>query len=399
MLTSHLRNSIGNGKRLSENSLQKLWLISGLCLAILAAAYCGKGYYHLLLDPAGARDFVSRWTAQQYFYLNDYPFPSIKLDSPNYRPSLGEASYGAYFPWSFFSASIFIPPLPLGVAKLYYAVINLFFIFILSRFTYRTFLRYGRAHRFFAVASVLAISAHCTTLGLGQYGIILNGLLVLFFQCLQRGQLIPAGLLGGVALLKPNVTALYILVPLVQKKYKATAIAIAYTLVAVLLVAIASHKNPLLLIYAPFKATHRFAAEGNFLVNAFAQAGLSVRHAVYLMMVGGIASSVLLLKRVGQITLIQQFAIASVVGRLWTYHGTYDNTMLVFLYIALLQMTFIRPSPPNIFMLYLLGISLWIPAGWVLSSLLQVAQYVIWAGSLAFLLFRASQPLRAASPP
>lgn len=382
---------------MNKRYLRKLWQLSALFLAILATAYLLKGCYYLLFNPIGAFDFSSRWKAQQYIYQGHYPSPSILVGSPLYDAKIGEANFGGYFGWSYFSSVLFVPPFPLEIAKIYFFFVNLPALLVVIIFTYQTCSRYGKSRASFGVISVLAISAHCTTLGVGQYGIILNAILILLFQSLQKGRDALSGILGGIALLKPNVTALYVLVLFSRKSYRAAIVMTLYIILASLSIANFVDRNPLSLIELPLRDIHRFAADGDSFVNVLSSFGLSVQSAIYLLMIVGMGVSFLLLRQINQITLTEKFAVASVVGRLWTYHRVYDNTMLFFLYIAILELAFRQSNPIDIFVLYLLGISLWIPASWTSSMPMQTAQYVIWTGSLVFLLARRNVKTTIAS--
>lgn len=373
-------------KRQGSELQSKIWYVLSLGLLALLTVYFLKGFYHLTVDPVGASDFAHRWRSLQYLYQGHYPY-FIRTYSPKFDPAIGEATYGGYFPWSFFSLAGLIPPIPLAPARAYFAVVNVLALLILSAFVYRSFDPYGPRERAFAVISVLAISTHCTTLGLGQLGIVVNALLVLCFQCLKSGRLTWAGIFCGMALLKPNISGLYFLLLLTPKRYRAAMVTVSYLSLTSLFVAVATKTNVLKAILTPLDGLSSYADSGSFIIEFLSNTGIPIELAIFALMLASGAGCLFLLSKAGSMPLIYQFAMLSVAGRLGMYHRSYDNVMLVFLYIAFLHCLFTCPNRLNIGVFYLLGLSLWLPANWFDAPLMGVAQSVVWVGALVFLLY------------
>ena len=77
--------------------------------------------------------------------------------------------------------------------------------------------------------------------------------------------------------------------------------------------------------------------------------------------------------------LLATFAIASVAGRLWTYHKNYDNVMLVFLLVALARTAWQRDrSTVARWMFWVVGISLWTPSSLAVHLPFQIFAMVAW---------------------
>ncbi len=377
----------------------KVWQALGLCLLVLLTAYFIKGFYYLLFDPVGAGDFQARWKTMQYLYRGHYPYPGTYDSSAHFDPAIGSADYGGYFPWSFFSLSALFLPLPLAASRFYFAVVNLISLAVLGIFSYRSFEKYGKQESVFAVISVLAISSHCTTLGIGQTGIVLNAALVTMFECLNSRRLVGAGLWCGFALLKPNVSALYFLVLLTPKRYKAAVVAVGYIVSTSLLMAFLTGADVLALVIQPFGDVHKYASQGSFVIAFLEQAGLSVDLVVPIIAVAGCGLCWLLLQKVSLMPLIYQFAIASTVGRLCTYHRAYDNVMLVFLYIGFFHFVLVQPTRMHRAMFCLLALSLWLPTAWFDAQPMAIAQACVWIGATVTIIKGyLSQPHRLKAP-
>jgi Glycosyltransferase family 87 len=152
--------------------------------------------------------------------------------SPQVDPQIGSVNSGGYFPWSFFAQFLFIPNLPWRVLRIYFALLNLISLFVLARFAYQIGSPYGKSKAFFSVAACLAISSYSTTLYLGQYGIIINALLIGTFWCLKYKQQAWAGLLLGLAMTKLNIAAFYIFVPIALAKLNTLRVLLGYFIVA-----------------------------------------------------------------------------------------------------------------------------------------------------------------------
>jgi len=72
----------------------------------------------------------------------------------------------------------------------------------------------------------------------------------------------------------------------------------------------------------------------------------------------------LAMKAFSRESLLCQFAIACVAGRLWTYHQAYDNPMLAFLLLGLCVVVFQgKGGTLAKVALGVVGLSLWLPGG------------------------------------
>ena len=95
------------------------------------------------------------------------------------------------------------------------------------------------------------------------------------------------------------------------------------------------------------------------------------------------------------------FAIATVWARLWTYHKSYDDVMLVFVMIPLGVLAFARPSSRRAMAAFAaMGVLAWIPGRVLGTPEVQVLQLMVWPLALAVLIIlqpRMTAPVHAPS--
>ncbi|MGJ5628764.1 glycosyltransferase 87 family protein [Nostoc sp. CALU 1950] len=354
-------------------------------LSLLCLAYFTKGFYHLIFDPTGAKDLHSRWQEQQYIYRGLYPY-DMRKDSPQIIAELGPIISGGYPPWAFFTGFVVFPPISWELTRWYHAFLNIISLSILGWFAYQIGRPYGKLKAWFTTVACLSISSHTTTLGLGQYGIIINALLIGVFCFLQNRQNIIAGLLLGLALAKPNISALYFFVLIVRKQTRSVLACCLYILVASSVIGGLVKLSPIYMLFSEIQVASYFVQSGSSGINILMNLGINP--AVAIILSGLLATSIILLVLfcIKNSNLIYLFAIASVIGRLWTYHLIYDNVMLIFLLIAVIKMTWDKPNQSNIVVLSLVLMSLVIPAKIAEFPYAIILQSVIWIGSVIYLL-------------
>lgn len=367
----------------------KIWFFGSFLLFLIAFAYLVKGFYHLMLDPNNPVDLVLRWKEQQYIYRGVYSY-DVTIDSPNFDPRIGEIASGGYPPWAFFTGLIFIPAISLKATRFYFAILNLISIVILAIFSYRIGIPYGKTKALFYLSATLAFGSNATTLLNGQYGIIINAFLIGMFWLIENPKNIWAGLLLGVAMLKPNISAFYFFVLLFRRRSKAILSFFLYIIGASLIVWIITKRDPIYMLNTLLRQSKHFADEGYSSISFLTHLGIDSTSATILLALVGLVAVTVIFYTYRNSSLLTLFAIASVIGRVSTYHRFYDNVMLIFFLLALLEMTFKNPHRLNILVLMLVGISLWLPGRTVeldnLGILVQFFQLLVWGFGLVYLL-------------
>ncbi len=365
----------------------KLYILSGFLL-LISVAYLGKGFYYLLLDnQEGTIDLYLRWQEQQYFYHGHYPYFAREGSDLVIR-EIGPITSGGYLPWSFFSGVLFFPPISYPLTRLYHVFLNLISLSVLALFSYNLGKIYHKSYALFAMAATLAISSNCTTLKNGQYGLIINAFLIGCYIFIQKNKHSWAGLFLGIAMIKPNISAFYFLIPLSQKKLTSVLLFFLYLIFATVYILGITETNPLLMLINFSQQVSFFTAKGNSVVNLLLPLGIPGNYATLILGLVGIIICLSIFYFYRNYSLLTLFAIASVMGRMCFYHYDYDNLMLVFLLLAMLELTFKYPHKLNMIVLFIVGISLWIPPTAVTFFAFYQGklQFIIWGLAAVYLL-------------
>jgi hypothetical protein len=350
-------------------------------LFLATALYLGKGFYHLLwgTDKADAYDLNLRWTQEQYIFRWQ-------------PPSLAD-----YPPWAFFSGAFLLWP-SWEATRVLFAVVNLFALLGIGLWAYKIGRPLGRWEAFLLLFSALALSSYCTTLEIGQYGILVVAFLVFGLAAVEQGQPVLGGLLIGIAMMKPTISGPFLIPLLIKKRYTALASATAYLIGATLLIWYVTQMNPVAMLKQMADEAKGYSSTGYGLVNLVYSSGLDQKVATPVVGLGVIAVTALVMFAGSSRDLLTQFAIASVAGRFWVHHKGHDNLGLVFLLVALASVALkTRRFWPTLGFLAV-GASLWAPPRWQGSSFdgtdnvpYQVAQCLVWVGGL-IILYQATSP-------
>jgi Glycosyltransferase family 87 len=358
---------------------------------LLSLAYFIKGFYHLTLDKKGAIDLVFRWKEQQYIYRGLYPY-DVRGGSPNIDPAIGAVESGGYPPWAFFTGFIFVPGVSLNLARYYFAALNLVSLVIVAIFAYRIGIPYGRVEALFSMSACLAFGSNGTTLLNGQYGIIINAFLIGMFWGIEKRKNIWTGLCLAIAMVKPNISALYFFILIVRRQFKALMAFFIYIIGASLIIWLIVKIDPIYMSQRIVKQTKYFADDGYSVVNFLTNFSIDPIVATLLLAAIGLLAMTGIFAIWRNSSLLTLFAIASVIGRVWTYHRFYDNVMLVFFLLALIEMSFKNPRPLNLSMMMLVAITLWLPGSIVeidnFGAIVEYIQLVIWIAALIYLLLQ-----------
>jgi hypothetical protein len=386
-----------------------------LCALLLAISvgYVGKGMAILFTAPAPPADFELRWKEVQYFLAgrdpNDSFFSSAhgrhlwrplwtkRDESP--LPALGPTLSGGYPPWAFPTGVLYCWPTSITAARRWFAGVNALALTAIFLLGYRLAAPHGLVPALTLGASGTAMSANCTTLGIGQYGIIVVGQLVLCLWALSRGRAATAGMWLGLAAAKPILSAPFGLAFLLPWRLRALLAVAGVLLVANALAWWQTGAPPLEMVAQMLRLGQAFAHDSYGPMNALTALGVPLVIAEVVTAVTCTAAAALLIARWKEAPVLIHFAIAAVAARLWSYHHLYDNLVLVFLLIALGDLANRRPTKWALAAFLAVGLSLWAPGKWNVLLAFQIAQILIWIAGLAVLLAGTPRrPPAAASP-
>jgi hypothetical protein len=375
-----------------------LWTLS-VALFLISGAWVVFGYDYLIFHPF-AVDLQMRWVEQRYVYNGQNPYDVVALVSAQREhrplpectrdnqidPRIGKLYHraGGYPPWAFPTAALFVLPTRFVITRVYFGVLNALALALTCVWAYQIGRRHSRAGGVFLAAASLAVFGHYKTLQAGQYSILVNGLLIGVYWLVEKQKPVCAGILYGMAALKPQISALFALSFLVRRQWKALVASMAYIVVASLATWALTKTNPVEMLgqmqdlarrwsYSiivsqdplPSRPPVEYPQGYSCLLPVLMECGMSWSTATRLGAVVGLLAAGMLMWRWRNGPTLTLFAIAATIGRLWSYHRPYDDVMLIFLVVALGQLVLARRSLGAILAFSLVGISLWTPLfGW-----------------------------------
>ena len=372
-----------------------------LLLHLLSMAYLVKGFHHLILDPGGAIDFQQRWVEQRFILKGKNPAEFTQwhhaLQEGKSLPrevrqeildtGIRFVSPAVYPPWAYVTALPLMWPDHFTVGRWYYALTQLVLILLLAVRLYVLAKPAGLEASLLLVASLLAVSSLCSTLGVGQYGIVVLAALVGAEWLDRNNHPVGAGLLLGCSLVKVTLAAPFLLIPLIQKHRFSLLVAAAFVLTSSLLVC--------WWIQTPFETMMRqvkdsaasYADMGYGPLDLALNAGIDPERALLLTAGLGISVTFVLLIVWQKANTLTQAAIAAVAARSWTYHNLYDNVIVALLLLAIAAAAHRHHSKTAWIMFGLIGLSLWAPARLTQYDWFIQYQFAIWFVGLVFLLW------------
>lgn len=383
-----------------------------LLAAATAVLLMGAALYHvkgirLLFGEKGGDDYHQRWIEVRYAARGQNPYDvyrtsfgrgpqpwhedrDARLDS-----ELGYVYEGGYPPWAFVFGWLFVwPSWPAALG--YFLALSIGAVILIG--CWAAALAPGRsiAQKGFLFAAALAVSACGTTLQVGQYGTLVAACLAGALWLIGRDRQVLGGLLLGVALIKPTIAGPFVLALLIAGRYRAVGVSVLSILGAAVLVWVRTHTNPVEMCLQMLASGAEFVDDSQGLIRPLLALGLGRQLVTPVLAAGILLPATLLMIRFRHGSLLELFAIAAVTARLWSYHKSYDDMMLIFLLAPLLA-AWLR-YPHNLLAgaaALLVGITLWAPASLMHRPSLASAELLIWPAGLAVLLYleRAAAPL------
>jgi glycosyl transferase family 87 len=370
-----------------------------IILAFVTLAYMARGYGFLLHGSRGAGDLHLRWVEIQYVLAGRNPFDSYFADpsngfkpvplwshrDPSPLPALGPAKGVAYPPWSYLSSIVlYWPKWP--AARVYFAIINTAALALTFWWAFSIGLKYGRTAGMLFGLSFLAMGANCTTLGQGQYGLVIDAYLILALITQGRERGLPEGISMGLAFTKPNVSGLFVLPMIIHRRWSAFFWMLGYILVASAAVSAMTKTSTVEMGLQWLRATRGYGTENDIVFDQLIARGVKMSDAALLVAaVGGLAGlAVIYLWR--NASSLLQFAIATTAGRFWSYHRNYDNVMMVFLLVALASAAYQTRKSWLMIVFLLIGTELWLPIRVYDHAVCNYVQQLSWLAGLVILL-------------
>lgn len=422
----------------STGRVRLVWLAS-LVLLVTGIMFTGFACYRVAANPGGdgmgpdmpqvTVDLRQRWVEERYIFNRQNPYDiaettiALGLNSTDHRenvqrlldnppppthrntaidPDIGPAQVGGYPPWSFLTAAGIILPVNWTVTRFYFIALNLLSLTVLCGWAYRVGRPFGVQGGVLLAAAALAMIVNHSVLRAGTAGLVINAMLIGSLCLDGKVKGLPSGVLLGMSFVKPHVSWLFWPVFLVRRRYWTLLTAMAYTAGATAFICWLTSTGPLEMIRQARRHSGPAAPkDGDSLLRGLTLLGVEAELATLALGLGGVVLALVLMYRYRHASLLSLFAVAGVIGRLATYHHRTDNTMVVFLLVAIGQLALSRPTRTNIGLFSLTGLTLWVPVptswsaannpgiGGHISSILlgfHVLQACIWLLALSLVL-------------
>ena len=368
-------------------------------LFLVATVYHGRGYYLLTVhETTPEHDLNMRWREQQSIICG----ATVHLKGQRITREQQEAlvpkygfrvesnpSRGGYPPWSFLPGYVFYG-LPWPLTRIWFALLNLTLtagiVVWLRRASRFQFERPTVSASLLPIAAILAVSGFTRTLSMGQYGIIcvasLVGALVLAEAPGKRAD-IGAGVLLGLALSKPSLAIPFLIPFLFRRRWLTLCTCAMYLIIATLVIWWTSGVDPVTMFGKIGDAVYYSAGQGQEPVAKAVTSGVDPVWAIRVTAIAVMGMFSWLVYRSPKLAWIELFAGASVASRLWTYHRSYDDVILVFLLAVLVMKAMRSPDRITVGCFLTTGLSLWIPAHIeIVLPGIYVVQMSIWVTAL-----------------
>jgi hypothetical protein len=311
-----------------------------VALLLLSALYIGWGLFQLVAGGSNvaAIDLRYRWSEGRYFVERMELADLARQVDP--RPP--ELTHGPvspnYPPWSFVTGLLAAPPVPFGAARIWMALLDVVALAAAALFASRALRGNGPQAATLGALAVLACIANMYTLSAGQYGLVVNALVVGAIVLDANGRWIWAGIVFALALVKPQSAGLFALVLLVRGSWRPVALAGLLIAVEGVFALAWLRIGPLGYADQIRAAVPRLYSLGYGPLEFVVRAGGDGPWSALVVAVAGLLVTLWLLMRNRDLSLLARLAIAGVAARLWTYHNAYDNVLVAFLAVALVEL-------------------------------------------------------------
>jgi hypothetical protein len=205
----------------------------------------------------------------------------------------------------------------------------------------------------------------------------------------HKSRQVLAGLALGMAAIKPQLAAPFGLILLVEKQWWAVAVTMVYLIVASAITGMRVDASPIMMLrqmQAYLNSAH-WNLSNLGLLDPLVSLGASKQVITGISLCLGGMACCWLMFRYRKRSPLTLMAIASVVAQLWSYHRRYDQVGLIFLLLALGEVTIVeRRAWPRV-AFALVGLSLWLPnrdIDW--RGILPFLQQSVWVFGLIVLL-------------
>jgi hypothetical protein len=371
-------------------------LLAGLVL--LGTVYTSAGVHRLVADVPGSYpvDLRLRWWEERLFAsgLNpqrqghDDPMLSGVHESMRH---IG----GSYPPWSYTIGLLLVPPFEWTATRWYFATLSLLSMGLSAFCAHRWCRASGRMPSAIAAATVFAVFPSAICISYGQYAVPILGLQVLAIVALDSNRPLIAGVLLGLALVKPQLTMLCVLALAAGGSPAAGITAGLVAAIGTLVMSLVVGEAPwAVLVQSLTEAVHNAHNSQNPLPAWLAMLTGSAVSTVVVTLCGVVAAIVAARLLRGERSRLPLAAAAAILAMFWSSRKHMDVPIMT-LPLVLVGLDLARTRRLREATLFaLLGLTLWAPLRddqWALPVVV-VADTLIWLAAGWYILFgRAAQ--------
>ncbi len=317
-------------------------------ILIIAVAYCALGIYRLGFNQhiPYACDLYLRWAENRSIITGQSPFNPLQ-DSRDYQAhftgvtrdwldSRASERTAVYPPWSYSLSMLFVVPTHWSISRTWFTCCSILSLTAIVWSFYFSMHHHGSPNLdtdLKAIASLANISfLYC--LSNGQYGILVTALLLLSLISWENDQKILAGIFLGLSTIKPQLSILFFLVPLILRDWRVLLSSLLIVIFGTTATCLIIGMDPItMLTEASKNATLFTVTSQTFLPSIISR--LAGQHGIWILMasIASLIAVILLLFR--KATLPTMFAVCALGSLFWTYCKAYDFPVLSILLVAL----------------------------------------------------------------
>jgi hypothetical protein len=326
--------------RVSENSATSLRASFSAVLLLLAIGYIGIGYFQYF--KSNVPDGRMRWQESAYLLRGINPFDVIQ-NKIEPIPEIGyPGKVGGTMPWAYILSNVVLPGfLPWNIVFWYAIVVYSGFlalmIFVVRKYAKEIF--EDNTLVLTALGAVLAQYAWLTGILHGNHSLAVCPCLIVVSLMDSKKHPFVAGMLLAMAMIKPQVAALFFLPFLVERQWKPIITAGAVLLVSWIAAALLAKTGPLTMLSDIFvqgtgyATTSRHVYYGLFdpLVLFF---DVLPKYLMLAEMPFFVAVTAYLLHKFKKAPRCVWFSIPAVFSTMWMYNHTYDMSVVALLSLS-----------------------------------------------------------------
>jgi hypothetical protein len=370
-------------------------------LSALAVLYTAAGTYTLLTDTPGSFpvDLRLRWVESRLLVrgLNTqtvgHPDPML----PPANEVMRRAS-GGYPPWSYTLGLAFAPPLDWPLVRNWFAAISLIALAGVSRFAWLRSRPLGLLPAVIAALLPFTSFSNAICLSYGQYGVVVNGLMVASVVLLDRRQEFGAGVMLALALVKPQLSATYCIALAASRRWVAVAVIAACIGLATVIMAVMVSESPQSVMTRALEDMGQTHISSNPALSLAWEIMPRQPAVIILGLAGAVISGLVALRH--RTDTFRVASVAMIAAMFWTYRKHFDVPMMS-LPLIWLWIEAVRTRRARYYAVFAAtGLTLWLPlrdAQWHFWWV-QALQLIVWPAA-GWLIYSAATWPTADRPP